>query len=57
MSAAEIEKFFSIVHIRMTQFTGSSKVAERLRGEIMIEDSGYDWKVIGSNASESYATT
>ncbi|MBI5005129.1 MAG: aldehyde dehydrogenase family protein [Candidatus Lloydbacteria bacterium] len=35
----------------MTQFTGSSKVAQRLtfltRGKIKIEDSGFNWKILG----------
>jgi len=59
VSGAEFERFFSLVDIRMTQFTGSSKVAERLsqvlKGKIKIEDSGYDWKVIGPDASEHNA--
>jgi 1-pyrroline-5-carboxylate dehydrogenase len=36
---------------RMTQFTGSSKVAnhlaEKLQGRIKIEDAGFDWKILG----------
>lgn len=36
---------------RMTQFTGSSKVAnllaEKLKGKIKIEDAGFDWKILG----------
>lgn len=36
---------------RLTQFTGSSHVAERLaeklRGKICIEDAGFDWKLLG----------
>jgi 1-pyrroline-5-carboxylate dehydrogenase len=36
---------------RMTQFTGSSRVAEilckDLNGKIRIEDAGFDWKVLG----------
>ena len=57
MPGGEFERFFSMVDIRMAQFIGSSKEAERLgqalRREIKIEDSGYDWKLIGPNASES----
>jgi len=57
VEGADFEKFFSMVDIRMTQFTGSSKVAERLsgvlKGKIKIEDSGYDWKVIGPDAQEN----
>lgn len=37
--------------IRLTQFTGSSRVAEQLakefHGKIRIEDAGFDWKVLG----------
>lgn len=36
---------------KMTQFTGSSKVAEQLaittRGKIKIEDAGFNWKLLG----------
>ena len=36
--------------IRLTQFTGSSKVAEHLsretRGKVRIEDAGFDWYVV-----------
>lgn len=35
----------------MTQFTGSSKVAEHLcnitNGKVKIEDAGFDWKLFG----------
>ena len=38
--------------LRMTQFTGSSKVAEllskQLSGKIRIEGGGFDWKIIGN---------
>lgn len=37
--------------IRNTQFTGSSRIAERLaellRGKIKIEDAGFNWKILG----------
>ena len=37
--------------MRMTQFTGSSKVADhlckKLGGKVKVEDAGYDWKVLG----------
>lgn len=37
--------------VRLTQFTGSSRVAERLlevtKGKVKIEDAGFDWKIIG----------
>ena len=36
---------------KVTQFTGSSKVAEHLatktRGKIRIEDAGFNWKILG----------
>jgi 1-pyrroline-5-carboxylate dehydrogenase len=38
-------------NLRMTQFTGSSRVAEhlskKLHGRIKIEDAGYNWKITG----------
>ncbi|KAJ1433135.1 Aldehyde/histidinol dehydrogenase [Ochromonadaceae sp. CCMP2298] len=41
---------------RMTQFTGSSKVAELLardlHGKIKLEDAGWDWKVLGPDVSD-----
>jgi 1-pyrroline-5-carboxylate dehydrogenase len=43
-------------HPRMTQFTGSSKVAEMLakdlHGRIKIEDAGFDWKVLGPDVHD-----
>lgn len=42
---------------RMTLFTGSSRVAERLakdlHGRIKIEDAGFDWKILGPDANPS----
>ncbi|WCJ35977.1 aldehyde dehydrogenase 12A1 [Euphorbia peplus] len=41
---------------RMTLFTGSSKVAEKLavdlKGRIKLEDAGFDWKVLGPDVNE-----
>ena len=41
---------------RMTQFTGSSSVAELLaaktKGRIKIEDAGFDWKILGPDVSD-----
>lgn len=41
---------------RMTQFTGSSRVAHRLckdlAGKIKIEDAGFDWKLLGPDVSD-----
>jgi len=43
--------------IRLTQFTGSSQVAELLaektRGKVFIEDAGFDWKILGPDFKES----
>jgi 1-pyrroline-5-carboxylate dehydrogenase len=37
--------------IRLVQFTGSSRVAEKLailmRGKVRLEDAGFDWKILG----------
>lgn len=47
-----------IVHtpVRITQFTGSSRVAELLcnatNGKVKIEDAGFDWKVIGPDVGD-----
>lgn len=42
--------------VRVTQFTGSSKVAERLlqatNGKVKIEDAGFDWKIIGPDVDD-----
>lgn len=42
-------------NIRLTQFTGSSRVAELLsektRGKVKIEDAGFDWKILGPDVS------
>lgn len=45
--------------IRLTQFTGSSRVAEKLahetNGKVKIEDAGFDWKILGpDNQDEEY---
>ncbi|RID58903.1 hypothetical protein BRARA_F02164 [Brassica rapa] len=41
---------------RMTLFTGSSRVAEKLaldlKGRIRLEDAGFDWKVLGPDVQE-----
>lgn len=41
--------------IRLTQFTGSSRVAEHLSrvtaGKVKIEDAGFDWKILGPDVS------
>lgn len=42
--------------IRLTQFTGSSRIAEHLsartRGKVKIEDAGFDWKILGPDVSD-----
>ncbi|XP_020570949.1 probable aldehyde dehydrogenase [Phalaenopsis equestris] len=41
---------------RMTLFTGSSRVAEKLagdlRGRVKLEDAGFDWKILGPDVQE-----
>lgn len=41
---------------RMTLFTGSSRVAEKLavdlKGKIKLEDAGFDWKILGPDVHE-----
>ncbi|CAM9559491.1 unnamed protein product [Ascophyllum nodosum] len=41
---------------RVTQFTGSSKVAEvlakELHGKVKIEDAGFDWKILGPDVRD-----
>jgi 1-pyrroline-5-carboxylate dehydrogenase len=42
--------------IRLTQFTGSSRVAEMLlektKGKVKIEDAGFDWKILGPDVDD-----
>lgn len=48
-------RFLLAANPRMTLFTGSSRVAEKLagdlKGKIKIEDAGFDWKVLGPDVS------
>eukprot|EP00831_Metopus_contortus_P002779 TRINITY_DN1102_c0_g1_i5.p1 TRINITY_DN1102_c0_g1~~TRINITY_DN1102_c0_g1_i5.p1 ORF type:complete len:570 (+),score=81.22 TRINITY_DN1102_c0_g1_i5:2-1711(+) len=50
----KFEKLYSMVPIRMTQFTGSGDIAERLaeltKGKVKLEDAGFDWKILGPDA-------
>ena len=43
-------------NIQLTQFTGSSRIAELLaektRGKVKIEDAGFDWKILGPDVSD-----
>ena len=45
------EKLILEAPVRLTQFTGSSRVAEMLlektKGNVKIEDAGFDWKILG----------
>jgi len=45
--------------IRMTQFTGSSEVADHLcvatAGKVKIEDAGFDWKILGPDVPDDPA--
>lgn len=47
--------FLSRAPIRLTQFTGSSKVAEflsqKFHGKVKVEDAGFDWKILGPDVS------
>ena len=49
------DKIYDMCDIRMTQFTGSTKVAEYLstltHGRIKIEDAGFDWKIMGPDVT------
>lgn len=50
------EKLITTAPIRLTQFTGSSRVAEllsvRTAGKVKIEDAGFDWKILGPDVSD-----
>ena len=41
---------------KMTLFTGSSRVAEKLaqdlRGRVKLEDAGFDWKILGPDVRD-----
>jgi len=43
-------------HPRMTLFTGSSRVAEKLtvdlKGRVKLEDAGFDWKILGPDVHQ-----
>jgi 1-pyrroline-5-carboxylate dehydrogenase len=53
---ANMEHYLKTAKIRMTQFTGSSRVANRLaevlKGKIKIEDAGFDWKITGPDVMD-----
>ena len=51
-----MEKLIELSNPRMTQFTGSSRIAEhlanKLHGRIKVEDAGFDWKILGPDVKE-----
>jgi len=55
-SGQVMHEFLLTAQPRVTQFTGSSKVAELLardlHGKVKIEDAGFDWKILGPDVSE-----
>jgi len=50
------ERLILDADVRLTQFTGSSTVAERLlevtKGKVKIEDAGFDWKILGPDVDD-----
>jgi len=48
-------ELINVAPIHLTQFTGSSRVAELLsqqtHGKVKIEDAGFDWKILGPDVS------
>lgn len=53
---AVMERILTSTDMRMTQFTGSSKVAhhlvDKLKGKVRIEDAGFDWKILGPDVKD-----
>lgn len=51
-----MHKFLLEAKPKMTLFTGSSRVAERLaedlKGRVKLEDAGFDWKILGPDVKE-----
>lgn len=51
-----MNKLLKEANPRMTLFTGSSRVAEKLaddlKGRIKLEDAGFDWKILGPDVQE-----
>lgn len=49
------EMFLNLAQPKMTLFTGSQKVAERvtenMQGRVKLEDAGFDWKVLGPDSA------
>jgi len=50
------QKVITDTPVRVTQFTGSSKVGELLsaatHGKVRLEDAGFDWKIIGPDVGD-----
>lgn len=50
------QKVITDTPVRVTQFTGSSKVGEMLskatNGKVKLEDAGFDWKIIGPDVDD-----
>ena len=50
------EHLLQTANVRLTQFTGSSRVAEHLSrvtsSKVKIEDAGFDWKILGPDVSD-----
>uniref|UniRef100_A0A6U2JET3 Aldehyde dehydrogenase domain-containing protein n=1 Tax=Hemiselmis andersenii TaxID=464988 RepID=A0A6U2JET3_HEMAN len=55
-SGSVMETFLVTARPRMTQFTGSTRIAERLTkaldGKVKIEGGGFDWKVLGPDVPQ-----
>lgn len=51
-----VQQVITETPVRLTQFTGSSKVAELLcevtHGKVYVEDAGFDWKVLGPDVGD-----
>ncbi|CAL9031225.1 unnamed protein product [Prunus brigantina] len=51
-----MNKLLLEANTRMTLFTGSSRVAEKLaldlKGRVKLEDAGFDWKILGPDVQE-----
>ncbi|KAG4942887.1 hypothetical protein JHK85_047533 [Glycine max] len=51
-----MNKLLLEAHPRMTLFTGSSRVAEKLtvdlKGRVKLEDAGFDWKILGPDVHQ-----
>jgi 1-pyrroline-5-carboxylate dehydrogenase len=53
---ATMNKLLLEANLKMTLFTGSSRVAEKLaadlNGQVKLEDAGFDWKILGPDVQE-----